>query len=143
MLTTLTKHELSIQAHKYQIHFDILPEITYLDEQSLLNRSIDSLSKFPNTVILDSVEIEEGLDYCQIRFWAFTRFAHKIKKFSIWFQAYFRQPQISAELEEMVWDNIEDNGNVSVILSDWSRVLVQPDQIKKVIDQGKILNKIC
>lgn len=142
MLTTLTKNGLSIQAHQYQIHFDILPEITYLDDQNLLNRSIDSVSKFPNTVTLDSVEIEEGLDFCQIRFWAFTRFANKIKQFSIWFQAYFRQPHISAELEKMVWDNIEDNKNVSVILSDWSRVLVQPDQIKKAIDQGKILNSL-
>jgi len=54
----------------YQIHFDILPEITYLNDQILLNRASEILAQFPTTVKLDLLDIEEGLDFCQIRFWA-------------------------------------------------------------------------
>tara|TARA_B100000686_G_C16388551_1_gene761264 strand:- start:183 stop:602 length:420 start_codon:yes stop_codon:yes gene_type:complete len=137
MLTVPNKDETSIHAHHYQVHFDILPEITYLDDRNLLNQSIRTLARFPSIVTLDLVRIEEGLDFCQIRFWAFTKYTERIKQFSIWFQAYFRHPRISSELEEMVWNNIEDNKSISVILSDWSRILVQPEQIKQAIGQSE------
>ena len=137
MMKVASKDKQSVHAHQYQIHFDILPEITYLDDHNLLSQSIRSLTRFPRIVTLDLVEIEEGLDFCQIRFWAFTKHTEKIKQFSIWFQAYFRHPHISSELEEMIWNNIEDNKSISVILSDWSRILVQPQQIKQAIGQSE------
>ena len=95
----------------HQIHFDILPEITYLNDQILLNRASEILAQFPTTVKLDLLDIEEGLDFCQIRFWAFTTIADKIKQFSIWFQAYFRHPSISAELENIVRSTLDNNAS--------------------------------
>ena len=37
----------------------------------------------------------------------------------------------------MIWNNIEDNKSISVILSDWSRILVRPEQIKQAIGKSE------
>ena len=40
-----------------------------------------------------------------------TTIADKIKQFSIWFQAYFRHPSISAELENIVRSTLDNNAS--------------------------------
>ena len=119
-----------------QIYFDILPEITYFNDQILLNRASGILAQFSTTAKLDLLDIEEGLDFCQIRFWL-TTIADKIKQFSIWFQAYFRHPSISAELENIVCSTLDNNEQLEVVLSDSSRLLIQPPEIKKSYRQDK------
>ena len=127
------------QAHFYQIHFDILPEITYLNDQFLLNSAIASIGQFPTEVEIKSIQIEEGLDFCQIRFWVFSTSADAIKSFGIWFQAHFRQHEVVKRLEEMVHLSLDDNQELEVILSDWSRILVQPPEVEKAITSAQTL----
>ena len=126
-----------IQAHFYQIHFDILPEITYLNDQFLLDSAIADIGQFPTEVEIKFIQIEEGLDFCQIRFWVFSTSADVIKSFGIWFQAHFRQPEVVERLEELVHSSLDNNQELEVILSDWSRILVQPPEVEKVITSAQ------
>lgn len=138
-LITVQKDEPSIplQAHKYSIRFDILPEISYLNDPLcvLLADFFPLFRGFPEKVWISQQDIQEGLDFCSINFWVFSEVPDAIKEFSIWFQGIFREEQVSSVLENFVQHTLEEPDEVEVILADWSRIHTESAEIQKCIEQ--------
>ena len=59
----------------------------------------------------------------------------RIKEFSIWFYSFFRDVSISEELEAFVLSNLENPEDLTVILTDWSKIQVPKNDTKKIITQ--------
>ena len=124
-----------LEAHKYAIHFDILPEITYLNQDSLLIIAdlLPLFHQFPEDVRISQQLIDEGLDFCRVVFWVFSESSDALKAFSIWFQALFRESQVANVLERLVNFALDDPNSVEVELTDWTRLHVLESDIEKVI----------
>lgn len=126
-------------AHKYAIQFDIHPEISYLN-QELLNtipKLIELFHNIPKDVRISQQSIDEGLDFCRIVFWVFSDSSDALKVFGIWFQSLFREAKVADTLEALVLHSLEDQEDVEVVLSDWTRVNALDTDIVKVIIKEK------
>ena len=128
--------DLYLQAHKYSIQFDISPEISYLNDSllQLLPEFFPSFEGFPDGVRISHYAVEEGLDFCQVTFWAFAEEPDAIKAFSIWFQAFFRDERIIDLLERFVKYALEDSDDIEVALLDWARVHVTAEEIREAAE---------
>lgn len=126
-----------LQAQKLSVRFDILPGISYLDDRlcCLLIDLFPILESFPKRVWISRKTCEEGLDFCQLNFWAFSSDSDAIKEFSIWFQGIFRNREISGLLERFVQHALEKPNEAEVFLSDWSRVHVTDNEVREIVNQ--------
>lgn len=114
----------SEHSHKYAIHFDILPEISYLN-QDLTVFVADLLPifrDFPQEVQISERWVDEGLDFCRVIFWASAESPDAIKTFGNWFQAIFREPSVAEVLERLVAHALDEPNAAEVILTDWTRL---------------------
>ena len=136
---TIQKEEapIPLQAHKYSIRFDILPEISYLNDPLciLLADFFPLFRGFPERVWISQKGIQEGLDFCSVTFWVFSEAPDAIKEFSIWFQGIFRAEQVSRVLEDFVQHALEKPDEVEVMLADWSRIHAEEAEIRKRVEQ--------
>ena len=125
--------DLYLQAHKYSIQFDISPEISYLNDSlcRLLPEFLPLFDGFPEGVWISRYAVEEGLDFCQVTFWAFAEEPDAIKTFSLWFQAFFRDERIIDLLERLVKYALEDSDEIEVTLFDWARVHVTEKEMQE------------
>ena len=124
-----------LHAHKYAVHFDILPEITYLDEAfpELIADLLPLFRGFPEEVSISQRRVDEGLDFCRVIFWAFSESPEAIKTFGIWFQAIFREAQVSGTLERLVAGALEEAAELEVVLTDWTRLHATEAEIDEAI----------
>ena len=129
--------DLCLQAHKYSIQFDISPEISYLNDSlpRLLPEFLPLFGGFPNGIWISQQTVEEGLDFCQVTFWAFAQEPDAIKAFSIWFQAFFRDEQIIDLLERFIKHALEDSDEIEVALLDWARIHVTEEEVRQVVEE--------
>ena len=129
--------DLCLQAHKYSIQFDISPEISYLNDSfpRLLPEFLPLFEGFPNGIWISQQTVEEGLDFCQVTFWAFAQEPDEIKAFSIWFQAFFRDEQIIDLLERFIKYALEDSDEIEVALLDWARIHVTEEEVRQAVKQ--------
>ena len=114
----------SSQSHKYAIHFDILPEISYLNAELVLLIAdfLLAFRGFPEGVQITEKWVDEGLDFCRVVFWVSTESSDAIKSFANWFQAIFREARIAEVLERLVVCALDESDDIEVILSDWTRL---------------------
>ncbi len=131
------ENSIPLQAQKLSVRFDILPEISYLDDRlcCLLIDLFPIMEGFPDAVWISQKTCEEGLDFCQLNFWAFSAAPDAIKEFSIWFQGIFRNEEVSGLLERYVRHALEKPNEAEVLLSDWSRVHVTDNEVREIVDQ--------
>lgn len=132
-----------LHAHKLSVRFDILPAISYLDDRlcCLLIDFFPILEGFPKRVWISQKTCEEGLDFCQLNFWAFSADPDAIKEFSIWFQGIFRNGEVSRPLERFVQHALEKPNEAEVLLSDWSRVHVTENEVREIVGQELTLRQ--
>ena len=125
------------QAHKYNIQFDISPEISYLNDSlpQLLPEFLPLFEGFPKGVWISQQVVEEGLDFCQVTFWAFAEEPDAIKAFSIWFQAFFRDERVINLLERYIKYALEDSDEIEVSLLDWARVHVTEEEVRQAAEK--------
>ena len=128
-----------LQAHKYSIQFDISPEISYLNDSlpRLLPEFLPLFEGFPDAVWISQQAVEEGLDFCQVTFWAFSKESGAIKAFSIWFQAFFRDERIIDLLERFVKHALEDPDEIEVTLLDWARIHVTEEEVQQAAEEER------
>ncbi len=114
----------SPHSHKYAIHFDILPEISYLNDGLVLLIAdfLPTFRGFPENVRIAEKWVDEGLDFCRVVFWVAAESPDAIKSFANWFQAIFREAAIAEVLERLVVCALEEPDDIEVILSDWTRL---------------------
>ena len=114
----------SAHSHKYAIHFDILPEISYLNQELtvLVADFLPIIHGFPQDVWISEKWVDEGLDFCRVIFWVSAESPDAIKTFGNWFQAIFRESPVAEVLERLVTYALDEPNDVEVILSDWTRV---------------------
>ncbi|RKU05734.1 hypothetical protein C6502_22675 [Candidatus Poribacteria bacterium] len=129
--------DLYLQAHKYSIQFDISPEISYLNDSlpRLLPEFLPLFEGFPEGVWIAQQAVEEGLDFCQVTFWAFAEEPNAIKAFSIWFQAFFRDERFIDLLERFVKYALEDSDEIEVVLLDWARIHVTEEEVRQAVEE--------
>lgn len=129
--------DLYLQAHKYSIQFDISPEISYLNDSlpRLLPEFLPLFEGFPEGVWIAQQAVEEGLDFCQVTFWAFAEKPDAIKEFSIWFQAFFRDERFIDLLERFVKYALEDSDEIEVVLLDWARIHVTEEEVRQAVEE--------
>ena len=122
-----TRHEKpqdSAYSHKYAVHFDILPEISYLNQELVLLIAdfLPTFRGFPQDVHISEKWVDEGLDFCRVIFWVSAESPDAIKTFANWFQAVFREPSIAQVLERLVVCALDESKDTEVILTDWTRL---------------------
>ena len=124
MQTQNRERERAPHAHKYAIHFDILPEISYLNEDLpvLIADLLPIFHGFPEEVWISEKWVDEGLDFCRVVFWVCSESPDAIKTFGNWFQSIFREPSVPEVLERLVTQALDEPNNAEVILSDWTRL---------------------
>ena len=124
MQTPNEERERSPYAHKYAVHFDILPEISYLNEELpvLIADLLPIFHGFPQDVWISEKWVDEGLDFCRVIFWVSAESPDAIKSFGNWFQAIFREPSVAEVLERLVTCALDDSNDIEVILTDWTRL---------------------
>ena len=124
MQTQNRERERSPHAHKYAIHFDILPEISYLNQDLtvLIADFLPIIHGFPQDVWISKKWVDEGLDFCRVIFWVSAESPDAIKTFGNWFQAIFRESSVTEVLERLVTYALDEPNDAEVILSDWTRV---------------------
>ncbi len=122
-----------LQAHKYNIQFDISPEISYLNDAlpCLLPEFLRLFEGFPQGVWVSQQSVDEGLDSCQVNFWAFAEEPNAIKAFSIWFQAFFRDERVIDLLERLIKYALDDSDEIEVVLLDWARLHVTEEEARE------------
>ena len=118
------ERECTAHTHKYAIHFDILPEISYLNEELVLLIAdfLPAFRGFPEGVQIAEKWVDEGLDFCRVIFWVSGESPDAIKSFANWFQAIFREASIAEVLERLVVCALDEPDAIEVILSDWTRL---------------------
>ena len=128
-----------LHTHKYSIQFDISPEISYLNDAlpRLLPDFLPLFEGFPEGVWISQQTVDEGLDFCQVAFWAFAEEPDAIKAFSIWFQGFFRDERIIDLLERFVTHALDDPGEIEVVLLDWARVHVAEEEVRQAAEQER------
>ena len=124
MQTHNRERERSPHSHKYAIHFDILPEISYLNQDLtvLVADLLPIFRDFPEDVQISERWVDEGLDFCRVVFWVSAESPDAIKTFGNWFQAIFREPAVTEVLERLVTHALDEPNEAEVILSDWTRL---------------------
>ena len=110
--------------YKFAIQFDVLPEITYLNQSIpiLITDLLPILDGFPIDVWISQESVDEGLDFCRVIFWVFSEATEAMKKFIIWFQAVFRDEKVARFLEQLILCSLEDADDIEINLSDWTRI---------------------
>ena len=118
------KRERSPHSHKYAVHFDILPEISYLNQDLVLLIAdfLPILHGFPRDVWITEKWVDEGLDFCRVVFWVSAESPDAIKTFGNWFQAVFRERSVAEVLERLVAHALDEPNAAEVILTDWTRL---------------------
>ena len=118
------KLQRSPHSHKYAVHFDILPEISYLNQElvGLVADFLPILHGFPRDVWISEKWVDEGLDFCRVVFWVSAESPDAIKTFGNWFQAIFREPSVAEVLERLVTHALDTPKDIEVILTDWTRI---------------------
>ncbi|RKU26140.1 hypothetical protein C6499_14005 [Candidatus Poribacteria bacterium] len=111
-------------SHKYAVHFDILPEISYLNQALVLLIAdfLPTFHDFPQEVEISEKSVDEGLDFCRVVFCVSAESPDAIKTFGNWFQAIFREPSITTVLERLVACALDEPNDAEVILTDWTRL---------------------
>ena len=124
MQTQNRKRERSPHSHKYAVHFDILPEISYLNQDLVLLIAdfLPTFHGFPQDVEISEKSVDEGLDFCRVVFCVSAESPDAIKTFANWFQAIFREPPIAEVLERLVVHALDEPDDAEVILTDWTRL---------------------
>ena len=124
MQTQNRKRERSPHSHKYAIHFDILPEISYLNEDLpvLIADLLPIFHGFPRDVWISEKWVDEGLDFCRVVFSVSAESPDAIKTFGNWFQAIFREPSVAEVLERLVMHALDEPNAAEVMLTDWTRL---------------------
>lgn len=124
-----------LDAHKYTIHFDILPDISYLNQEIpiIIAELLPLFHQFPKDVWISQQSVDEGLDFCRVVFWVFSESSDALKIFSIWFQAIFREAQVAETLERLVGCALDDPDAAEVELTDWTRLHALEADVKKAI----------
>jgi len=114
----------SEHSHKYAIHFDILPEISYLNQDLVLLIAdfLPILYDFPQDVWISEKDVDEGLDFCRVVFSVSAESPDAIKTFGNWFQAIFREPSVAEVLERLVAHALDEPNDAEVMLTDWTRL---------------------
>ncbi len=114
----------SPHSHKYAIHFDILPEISYLNAELviLIADFLPTFRGFPDGVQVTEKWVDEGLDFCRVVFRVAAESPDAIKSFANWFQAIFREASIAEVLERLVVCALDEPDDIEVILTDWTRL---------------------
>ena len=132
-------NERALEVHKYAIHFDILPEISYLNQEIpiIIAELLPILHQFPEDVWISQQSIDEGLDFCRVVFWVFSESSDALKTFSIWFQAIFREAQVAEILERLVGCALDDPDAAEVELTDWTRLHALEADVEKAIQTEK------
>lgn len=133
-----------LHVHKYAVHFDIYPEISYLNQELpvLIASLLEFFHGFPEEVWISERWVDEGLDFCRVVFWVFSESSDAIKTFGIWFEAIFREPAVAETLERLVTCALESSNKLEVALTNWSRLHVSEAEVKKVINSEKLKNSI-
>ena len=126
---------MSIHAHRYAIHFDISPQITYLNQElpQIIADLLPLFQGFPTDVRISQQSIDEGIDFCRVVFWVFSESSNALKSFGIWFQALFREVQVSNILERIIVCALDESDDIAVELSDWTRVHALPMDVQKAV----------
>lgn len=127
--------ETTLYAHKYSIQLDIFPEITYLNHErtAIIADLLPHFHDFPSEVWISHQSVDEGLDFCRVIFWVFSESSESLKLFGIWFQALFRDTQLSKILEKLVYFALDDPVGIEVELSDWTRILTSDVDIDRAV----------
>ncbi len=114
----------SEHSHKYAVHFDILPEISYLNQDLVLLIAdfLPILHDFPQDVWISEKDVDEGLDFCRVVFSVSAESPDAIKTFGNWFQAIFREPSVAEVLERLVAHALDAPNDAEVILTNWTRL---------------------
>ena len=114
----------SLYTHKYAIHFDILPQITYLNQELplLIADFLQLFEGFPQGVEITEKSVDEGLDFCRVVFSVCSESPDNVKTFGNWFQAIFREPLVAEILERLVACALDESNDIEVILTDWTRL---------------------
>ena len=118
------KPQRSLYTHKYAIHFDILPEISYLNQEFplLIADFLQLFDGFPQGVEITEKSVDEGLDFCRVVFSVCSESPDDVKTFGNWFQAIFRDPLVAEILERLVACALDEPNEAEVILTDWTRL---------------------
>ncbi len=129
-----------LYAHKYAVHFDIYPEISYLNQELpvLIANLLEFFHGFPEEVWISEKRVDEGLDFCRVIFWVFSESSDAIKTFGIWFEAIFRETAVAETLERLVIHALEAPNELEVALTNWSRLHVSETEVEKIINSEKI-----
>ena len=122
--------------YKFAIQFDVLPEITYLNQSIpiLITELLPILDGFPIDVWISQESVDEGLDFCRVIFWVFSETTEAMKKFIIWFQAVFRDEKVARFLEQFILCSLEDSDDIEINLSDWTRIYTSTTDNQAAID---------
>ena len=114
----------SPHSHKYAVHFDILPEISYLNQDLVLLIAdfLPILHDFPQDVWISESDVDEGLDFCRVVFSVSAESPDAIKTFGNWFQAIFRESSVVEVLERLVAHALDEPNAAEVMLTDWTRL---------------------
>ena len=129
------RKKMSIHAHRYAIHFDISPQITYLNQElpQIIADLLPLFQGFPTDVRITQQSIDEGIDFCRVVFWVFSESSNALKSFGIWFQALFREVQVANILERIIVCALDESDDIAVELSDWTRVHALPMDVQKAV----------
>ncbi len=126
---------MSLYAHRYAIHFDISPQITYLNLELpiIIADLLPLFQGFPEDVRISQQSVDEGLDFCRVLFWVFSESSDALKSFSIWFQALFRDVQVASTLARVVACALDESDEIVVELLDWTRVHTLPKDVQNAV----------
>ena len=126
---------MSLYAHRYAIHFDISPQITYLNHELpiIIADLLPLFQGFPEDVRISQQSVDEGLDFCRVLFWVFSESSDALKSFSIWFQALFRDAQVASTLARVVACALDESDEIVVELLDWTRVHTLPKDVQNAV----------
>ena len=124
MQTQSENPQCSQYTHKYAIHFDILPGISYLNQEFplLIADFLQLFEGFPRCVEITEKSVDEGLDFCRVVFSVCSESPDDVKTFGNWFQAIFREPLVAEVLERLVACALDEPNEAEVILTDWTRL---------------------
>lgn len=131
----IMRNKMTIHAHRYAIHFDISPQITYLNQELpiIIADLLSLFQGFPENVWISQQSIDEGLDFCRVVFWVFSESSNALKSFSNWFQALFREAQVANILERIVVCALDETDDITVELIDWTRIHALPNDVQKAL----------
>ncbi len=126
---------MSLYAHRYAIHFDISPQITYLNHELpiIIADLLPLFQGFPEDVRISQQSVDEGLDFCRVLFWVFSESSDALKSFSIWFQALFRDAQVASTLARVIACALDESDEIVVELLDWTRVHTLPKDVQNAV----------